>query len=124
MNDFDLKFKRHPVTGDLVQRNDTSAILQSVRNLVLTATGDWKAEQGIGAGVDSLLGENFNNVLGLLNVKQNIVFQLEQFEPRIELKAVDVSFTNDGHGLLVVVLFLVKNTNRVLEFKDTINVLR
>lgn len=124
MNDFDLKFKRHPVTGDLVQRNDTNAILQSVRNLVLTATGDWKAEQGIGAGVDSLLGENFNNVLGLLKVKQNITFQLEQFEPRIELKAVDVSFTNDGHGLMVVILFLVRNTNRVLEFKDTIDVLR
>ncbi|QGZ16052.1 hypothetical protein Kuja_0610 [Vibrio phage vB_VchM_Kuja] len=124
MNDFDLTFKRHPITGDVAQRNGTNAILQSVRNIVLTASGDWKAEQGLGVGVYKLLGENSNGILTLLNLKTKINEQLSDFEKRIEIKQVDIKYINEDYGIKIYISFIVKNMSQILELTETINVLR
>ncbi|AKJ73786.1 putative baseplate wedge subunit [Salmonella phage 38] len=58
--DIDLKFGMHPVTKDVTKKTGVYAVLQSVRNIVMTTVGDWPTYPSIGAGLYTMLGENTN----------------------------------------------------------------
>ncbi len=121
--DIDLRFTRHPVTGDVAVKTGRAALLQSVRNLVLTASGDWKAEQGIGAGAARVLGENDIDVLRGVNLEREIRYQIETFEPRVELKKVQTISEVGKHRIRVIILFVEVNQTEVITYDDYIDVL-
>lgn len=121
--DFDLKFTKHPVTGDVAMKTGNNALLQSVRNLVLTASGDWKAQQGIGVGVHRMLGENDIDVLTGVGLERVIREQLQTFEPRIELKDVSVRAPAGSNSLRVTVTFYEVNSVEPVLFEEYIKVL-
>lgn len=123
MKDFDLEFNRHPMTGDVSVRSGNDALLQSVRNIVLTALGDLKAEQGFGVGFESLLGENDVDVIGNISIQDQIYRQVERFEPRVELKSVTVRAMPDRHKLKVSVVFMPVNVDEIVKFDDYLDVL-
>lgn len=117
--DIDLQFKRHPVTNDLVVRTGNSALLQSVRNIVLTSNREWKTAQGLGAGAYNNLGENAGEVMNGLNLQQSIVQQITEFEPRVELKTVEV--VEENHRQRVIVQFSPVNTTEIVTFDEFVH---
>lgn len=105
--DFSLDFSRHPVTGDLVTKNDASAILQSIKNLVLTSYGEILMEPNIYGGVGELLF-SLNNNLQLNTLRKKITETITNHEPRVELEKVVVGST-DIHTISVYVEFYILN---------------
>ena len=50
--DLSITFKKHPVTDDLVQVKDKSAIAQSITNLLMTRKGERPFQPELGSGLD------------------------------------------------------------------------
>ena len=48
--DVDLKFGMHPVTKDVTMKSGKWAVLQSVRNIVMSSAGEWRTLPDMGAG--------------------------------------------------------------------------
>lgn len=100
--DISLSFKAHPITYDILPLNDVSAINRSLRNLVLTLNGE--------RPFNSLLGTNVNRSLFELldvrvttDIENEIRNVINNFEPRVSLRAVNVTpdFDQNGYHVLI-----------------------
>ena len=102
--DIDLRFTPHPITGDVVKKTGVDAILQSIRNLVMSAEGEFVGELDIGGGTFRLL---FKNNTPLLNftLKSKIIETINNHEPRAKIKEVNVFDTDDRKSIFVSVVF-------------------
>lgn len=106
--DVDLKFGMHPVTKDVTMKSGVYAVLQSVRNIVMSSVGDWPTYPGIGAGLYGLLGENTIPTIQV-DVKNKVEDAIALYEPRAEVEEVTVSLSEDYHSLGVTITFYVVN---------------
>jgi phage baseplate assembly protein W len=106
--DFDISFKTHPVTGDLVMKNDMSAILQSIRNLILTSAGEILWEPNIGGGINKMMFE-LNYPLMRIQLYDKIMTTIGMFEPRVEIIDLDIRQFENGHGIYVKLEFHALN---------------
>lgn len=106
--DVDLKFGMHPVTKDVTMKSGVYAVLQSVRNIVMSSVGDWPTYPGIGAGLYGLLGENTTPTIQV-DVKNKVEDAIVLYEPRAEVEEVTVSLSEDYHSLGVTITFYVVN---------------
>ena len=90
-SDFDISFRRNPVSGDLLRLNTEQSIKQSVRNLVLINFYEKHFRPRIGNFAAGSLFElaDDNNILR--SVKRSIRDLLTRFEPRIQLDDIEVS---------------------------------
>lgn len=100
--DISLSFKTHPITYDLLSLNNVSAINRSLRNLILTLTGE--------RPFNSLLGTNVNRTLfEMLDVRVTTDIETEirnvitNFEPRVSLRSVIVTPNYDQNGYDVLI---------------------
>jgi phage baseplate assembly protein W len=119
--DFDLSFSTHPVTGDLVMKTDISAIIQSVKNLVVTSAGEIIWEPTMGGGVGRLLFEP-NDAMMRMQLYDKIETTIKRFEPRVELVALDIQRFENGYGIYINIQFYALNYPDVIS--ETIPVKR
>lgn len=106
--DFDLNFIAHPVTGDLVMKNDTAAAMQSVRELVLTSSGEYLNQPEMGGDVYGMLFE-LGSDANIILLQQKIKDTIETYEPRVELSDLQVNRTADMHGVIINITFYILN---------------
>lgn len=102
--DLDLRFTAHPVSGDVTRKRGVDALLQSIRNLVLTAEGEFVGELDVGGGAYRLLFKN-NDPLLAYTLQDRISKVIEDHEPRVRLKEVLVNNTSDRASVFVTVRF-------------------
>lgn len=121
--DFDFNLSVHPVTRDFVMRNNNKAIIQSLKNLTLTAFGEFTMENEIGGGASKLLFE-VNDSLTSFNVRRRIEETIKNHENRIELKDVQVFKTPDLVGLMVIITFFYANNPEPVTEKFVLERLR
>lgn len=119
--DIDLKFSKHPVTGDVTKKVGVRAVMQSVRNIVMTSTQEWQTMPDMGAGMYRQLGENTTPTIQV-DVKNKIEDAITQYETRAELEEVSVMLLDDLHTLQVKVTYYVINNPEPVT--DTIQVKR
>lgn len=106
--DLDLSFGTHPVTGDLVMKNDVSAVLQSIRNLVMTTAGEILWEPHIGGGVARLMFEP-NDTMLRMQLHDRITNTIARFEPRVEVVSLDIQKFENGNGIYIKLTFYLLN---------------
>jgi len=106
--DLDLSFSTHPVTGDLVMKNDVPAVLQSVRNLVLSDAGEILWDPNIGGGVSRLLFES-NDLMMRMQLHDKIKNTILRFEPRVEIVNLDITSFENGNGIYIKLTFYILN---------------
>ena len=70
-----------PVTGDLVVRKDASAVMQSIRNILMTRIGEMGFDEDFGSAVPSTLFDLIDPNLQY-NLKDKIVLAIRTYEPR------------------------------------------
>jgi len=110
--DFDLSFKKHPVTGKLLMKKDDEAVKQAVRNLVLTNKYERPFQPEFGGDVRSKLFENFSPFIQS-NMENRINTTLKNFEPRVKIMddigvdTVSVLPYPDLNGMNVTIRFKV-----------------
>ncbi len=111
--DLDLNFNIHPTTKDINKFKNENAVINSVKNLVLTSNYERLFQPQIGSGLKRLLFEQVDNVTAAL-LEREISETITNFEPRVDLKDVIASGFPDENGYKVeITFFLVNNPSPI-----------
>lgn len=117
--DIDMKFTKNPVTKDIGVRTGVWAVLQSVRNIVMTSLEEWETLPDMGGGMYRELGENITPTFQI-DIEKRIEDALAKYEAgRVELSKVECFVDqNDMHKVAVKIQFYIVNNPDPVE--DTI----
>lgn len=106
--DLDLNFKIHPIKKDLNKVIGEKAIINSVKNLLLTGHYERPFQPYLGSNITKLLFEPLD-ALTARNLNTEIRTVLENFEKRVEVISVDSIPNYDLNGFSVTLTFRPKN---------------
>jgi phage baseplate assembly protein W len=106
--DLDLNFTIHPVKKDINTHKNEYAIINAVKNLVLTNHYERPFQPEIGSNIRRLLFENVDAVTAS-QIEREIVETITNFEPRVQISKVDVLPDSDNNGFKVELEFFVIN---------------
>lgn len=100
--DLSLTFKQNPLNQDLIALKNETAIARSIRNLVLTATGERFFNPNIGSRVSRLLFDNMSEIVSDL-ISDEIRSTISTYEPRVRLTEVIVNpnYDNNEYELII-----------------------
>lgn len=109
-SDLDLDFLPHPTTGDVLIKTGADAIKRSVRNLILTNFYEKPFRPGIGSSALKLLFDNVNPLTANF-LKNAIIEVIKNYEPRVQIVDVTVSFDVDNNGYNARLQYVILNRN-------------
>jgi len=95
--DFNLNFKPHPVTEDLMVVKDSADIKQSIKSLLLTRKGERLFNSNIGTRLTDLLFETADFATAS-SIRDEILVILKNYERRIRILKLDVDLNFDDNG--------------------------
>lgn len=108
-SDFTTNFLKTPVGDQLARVINDSSIRQSIRNLMLTNTGDRLFQPTIGGNIRELLFEH-NLQENLITAQSYVERVIRQFEPRVQVVDVRVdSPERDPHTIYVTIVYRTLN---------------
>jgi phage baseplate assembly protein W len=122
-SDFLNSFSFHPVKKDLVRRINEDAVKQSIRNIILTRTGERIYNPTFGSQISSLLFENFSETIQS-SLKSAIETAIRNDEPRANLIDVRVEGDIDSNSLVVTIIFAVINKEDPVTLQLILNRIR
>jgi phage baseplate assembly protein W len=107
-SDLDLNFTVHPVRKDINKHTDEMAVINAVKNLILTNHYERPFQPDIGSNVRKLLFENLDIVTaGAL--EKEITQTIENFEPRVGVLGITVLPDFDNNSFNVTLNFNIIN---------------
>jgi phage baseplate assembly protein W len=106
--DLDLAFTKHPVRGDINKHIDEIAVINSIKNLILTNHYEKPFHPEVGSGVKALLFELMDGVTARI-LEKEIEQVIENFEPRVKIKKITASPDFDNNRYSVSMSFLIVN---------------
>jgi len=109
-SDIFTDFSRHPVTGQLNKKTNAEAVKQSVRNLLLTDKYERPFRPEIGTNLRAMLFENMTPGIAIV-VDEFIYDTINNYEPRAELIATNLSFMNDNNAVNIEIKFAIINSD-------------
>lgn len=108
-SDFTTNFLKTPVGDQLARVINDSSIKQSIRNLMLTNTGDRLFQPTIGGNIRELLFEH-NLQENLITAQSYVERVIRRFEPRVQVVSVRVdSPERDPHTVYVTIVYRTLN---------------
>tara|TARA_Y100000114_G_scaffold140323_1_gene145095 strand:+ start:256 stop:636 length:381 start_codon:yes stop_codon:yes gene_type:complete len=107
--DLDLDFTRNPITNDVSLKFNDEAVKRSIRNIVLTNSGEKPYIPEFGGNIKASLFENFTPVT-VVTLKGQIETAIRNFEPRANLLKVEVTERIDSNELIVSIVFSILNS--------------
>lgn len=110
-SDLDLDFLLNPATNDVSRKTGKFAIQRSVRNLILTNYYERPFQPRIGSDVPRLLFEPTTSITQI-QLEKVIRICIENFEPRVRLQNVKVTYNEDEYGFNVRLEYIILNTNQ------------
>jgi phage baseplate assembly protein W len=122
-SDFNLLFTSHPVTGDVVRKNDEEAVKQSLRSLISTRHYERPFHPEIGCQIHGLLFENFNPVTVQV-MKKSIFDTIKKFEPRVTVLEVKLRERADDNEVVCDIIFRLNNSDRPITLTTLITRVR
>jgi hypothetical protein len=102
--DISLSFKRHPITNDINALSDVDAIKRAVQNLVRIQAGEVFFNRRIGTNISDSLFELMSGETEDL-LKTEISTVIENYEPRVLLRAVDVTAMPEENALDIAIRY-------------------
>lgn len=108
-SDIDLNFLPSPLTRDVTKKFDVNSIKQSIKNLVMTNHYEKPFHPELGSPVMSLLFEPQTHIIRH-SIETAIAYTITNFEPRVRLMGVRVSFDENNDTINVEVEFRIVNT--------------
>lgn len=122
-HDIDMAFKVNPVTGDIGRKVDVQAVKQAMRNLFMYNRGEKKFEPNFGGGVRDMLFEPVDYVTAGA-IQKEIEMMIKNYEPRVELDAVQVEADPDGNSYQLRIDFFVIGTQEPQVYTSVLERLR
>jgi len=111
--DLDLNFDIHPITKDINTYKNEYAIINSVKNLVLTNHYERPFRPEIGSSIRRLLFENIDSIVAA-QLERAVTETVNNFEPRAKIsKVVAVAdFDNNGYKMQLE-FFIINSTSPI-----------
>jgi phage baseplate assembly protein W len=106
--DLDLSFNIHPVKKDINKHIGVKAVINSIKNLVLTNHYEKPFQPEIGSNVRKLLFENIDELTSIA-LQREIAQVIANYEPRASVSKVYVFADYENNGFNVEVEFSVIN---------------
>lgn len=106
--DLDLNFTIHPVKEDINTHSNEYAIINSVKNLVLTNHYERPFQPEIGSNIRKLLFDNLDAVTAA-QIEREIEETINNFEPRAGVSKVTAVAAPDENGYKIELEFFVLN---------------
>ena len=106
--DLDLNFNIHPVKKDINTHSNEYAVINSIKNLVLTNHYERPFQPEVGSNIRRLLFENLDAVTAA-QIQREIEETINNFEPRAGISRVTVVSAPDENGYKVELEFFVLN---------------
>lgn len=120
-SDIDLLFNARP-NGDVYKKTDAASIKQSVKNLLLTNSGE-KPFSSFGGDLSDFLFELADADVEF-DVRDQIVRAIENYEPRARILDIEVFPNIDRNEIRVKVTFLILNLDEIVTLETNITRLR
>jgi len=105
--DLDLSLKIHPIRKDIIPLKDDAAIKNAIRNLLITNFYERPFQDDLGANLRGLLFEPAG-VLTNIQLRDNIRFCIEKYEPRVSVNSIDITDVVDENRYIIKVIFTIK----------------
>lgn len=104
--DLSMTFSRNPLSNDLIQLKDATAIGRAVRNLVMTHTSERFFQPKLGSRISRLLFEPMTAILAD-QIKDEIRTTITQFEPRVRLNKVVCIPNYEGNDYEITIRYTI-----------------
>ena len=106
--DLDLNFKIHPIRKDINKHTAEMAVINSIKNLVLTQHYEVPFQPEIGCNIQKLLFEPLDQVSATL-IQREITQTIQNFESRVSVSKVQVFPDYDKNGFRIAMEFFIVN---------------
>ena len=117
--DFDLTFRRNPITNDVNTLKNEEAIKESVKNIVRYNFYEKPFLPNYGGNITGALFENF--VGGdSASIEDQIKNIINLYEPRVVCYRVDATFTERDNDLQVEIYYLITGLPNVIDNLEVI----
>lgn len=103
-SDLDLTFAAHPLTGDLVPKTNTAAVVRAIRSIFEMNSYDIPFNATIGPSIKDLLFEPVSAVVATL-IQTRVGYVFKKYEPRANLISATVVPTSDHEGYNITLVF-------------------
>ena len=107
-SDLDLNFTIHPVKKDINRNIGEMAVINSVKNLILTNHYERPFQPNIGSNVRRLLFESLDNITAT-SIESEIRQTILNYEPRVNISKLNVVADYDNNGFKVLMEFFIAN---------------
>lgn len=104
--DISLSFVRNPVTNDILSINDDNAVKKSIINLVRTRIGERFFNPLLGSKVENSMFELQTPEMAY-SLELNIMSLLKNFEKRISISSVLVTYPEDSNEISVRIAYTI-----------------
>ena len=109
--DLDLNFVIHPIRKDININKDELAVINSIKNLLLTSKFDRLFHPDIDSSLNSLLFEPVNPITASI-LQDEIIRVVNNYEPRVTIDAVNVvAFPDNNYFTATLSVFIGNNTS-------------
>jgi phage baseplate assembly protein W len=106
--DLDLNFTAHPIRKDVTKHINEYAIINSVKNLILTNHYERPFQPELGSNIRRLLFENVDVIIAA-RIEREIVETIENFEPRVQVSKVTAIPAPDENSYQIELEFFIVN---------------
>ena len=106
--DLDLNFAIHPITKDINVYKAEYAVINSVKNLILTNHFERPFQPELGSNIRRLLFENVDAIFAA-QLEREIEETVNNFEPRVQVSSITAIPDPEGNGYKVIMEFFVIN---------------
>jgi phage baseplate assembly protein W len=114
--DLDLNFMPHPVKRDVTKVVDEMAVINSVKNLILTNHYERLFHPEIGSNVQKLLFDNMDSITSA-TLEREITDVIRNFEPRVSVDYINISPDFDNNTYQVSMQFRILNKTEPISIK-------
>ena len=121
--DLDLKFTIHPVRKDISKHTGELAIINALKNLILTNHYERPFQPDLGCNVRKLLFENFD-VITASALEREIELTIRNFEPRVSLNKVKARTDFNNNRYLIELEFFIVNLTEPISIQFFLERLR
>lgn len=111
--DLDLNFAIHPIRKDINIHKAEYAVINSIKNLILTNHFERPFQPELGSNLRRLLFENIDSMLAA-RIEREIEETINNFEPRAQISTITAVASPDENGYKIrLEFFVINNPNPI-----------
>jgi phage baseplate assembly protein W len=99
------------MTGDVVRLTEMDAVKRAIKNLIMTEKYERLLDPRFGAGINALLFEPMSPMI-TMTLRQIIEENIRTYEPRADIKTIDVVPDEPNQTYYIDIVFSLRNTNQ------------